>query len=280
LLIPGATNELQFTNNDSNHYKFGGHEHDNETGLEYYGARYYSGGLGRWVAADWSATPIPVPYAEFDNPQSLNLYGYVGGNPASKADPDGHDSNIMCTAQCNVWSSQQETIKVVLNVTVAVATTAIAVKNFFSSNNQSPPLPPPPSAPVNKTQTGAPATTATTVQTAVPSSQSQSGTVGNATTHQTDFVVTPGGTAIPTDRDRIRDGFDKAGFPSQPATTTSEPGTVHTVPTQSGPVDVRVMDGNASHQPRIVVSHPGTNNPKTPEGKATNNKNDSHIPDQ
>jgi RHS repeat-associated protein len=82
--------ELQFVNNDSNHFKFGGHEHDNETGLEYYGARYYSNGLGRWVSADWSATPIPVPYADFGNPQSLNLYGYVGGNPASKADPDGH----------------------------------------------------------------------------------------------------------------------------------------------------------------------------------------------
>jgi hypothetical protein len=31
-----------------------------------------------------------VPYADFGDPQSLNLYGFVGGNPASKADPDGH----------------------------------------------------------------------------------------------------------------------------------------------------------------------------------------------
>src|SRR5262249_1504388 len=35
-------------------------------------------------------TPVPVPYADFDDPQTLNLYGFVGGNPASKADPDGH----------------------------------------------------------------------------------------------------------------------------------------------------------------------------------------------
>ena len=34
--------------------------------------------------------PVPVPYADFGNPQSLNQYAYVGGNPASKADPDGH----------------------------------------------------------------------------------------------------------------------------------------------------------------------------------------------
>ena len=82
--------ELQFVNNDSNHYKFTGKERAAETQLDYFGARYYSNSLGRWVSADWSPTPIPVPYADFSNPQSLNLYGFVGGNPASKADPDGH----------------------------------------------------------------------------------------------------------------------------------------------------------------------------------------------
>jgi len=82
--------ELQFVNNDSNDYKFTGKKRDTETGLDYFGARYYSNGLGRWISADWSPTPIPVQYADFGDPQSLNLYGFVGGNPASKADPDGH----------------------------------------------------------------------------------------------------------------------------------------------------------------------------------------------
>ncbi len=81
--------ELQFVNNDSNHYKFTGKERD-ETGLDYFGARYYSNGLGRWVSADWSATPVPVPYADLTDPQSLNLYGYVRGLPTTTVDLDGH----------------------------------------------------------------------------------------------------------------------------------------------------------------------------------------------
>ena len=86
--------ELQFVANDSNDYKFTGKKRDAETGLDYFGARYYSNGLGRWVSADWSATPIPVPYADFHDPQTLNLYQFVGGNPASKADPDGHGPDL------------------------------------------------------------------------------------------------------------------------------------------------------------------------------------------
>jgi RHS repeat-associated protein len=81
--------ELQFVNNDSNHYKFTGKERDSETQLDYFGARYYSNGLGRWISADWSATPVPVPYADLTNPQTLNLYRYPS-NPETYADPDGH----------------------------------------------------------------------------------------------------------------------------------------------------------------------------------------------
>jgi hypothetical protein len=46
--------------------------------------------LGRFISADWSATPIPVPYADFRDPQSLNLYTYVRNIPTSAADADGH----------------------------------------------------------------------------------------------------------------------------------------------------------------------------------------------
>jgi len=82
--------ELQFVNNDSNHYKFTGKERDSETGLDYFGARYYGNWLGRWMSPDWAGKPEPVPYANLADPQTLNLYGYVRNIPTSKADADGH----------------------------------------------------------------------------------------------------------------------------------------------------------------------------------------------
>src|SRR5258708_20760589 len=82
--------ELQFTNNLDNHYKFTGKERDSESGLDYFGARYYSNGLGRFITPDWAAKATAVPYAEFTDPQSLNLYTYVRNVPTARYDVDGH----------------------------------------------------------------------------------------------------------------------------------------------------------------------------------------------
>ena len=75
---------------DATENHFTGKEHDAESGLDYFGARYYQSQTGRWLLPDWSATPVPVPYATFTNPQSLNLYTYVGNNPVNAIDADGH----------------------------------------------------------------------------------------------------------------------------------------------------------------------------------------------
>jgi RHS repeat-associated protein len=82
--------ELQFVNNFDNHYKFTGKERDTETGLDYFGARYYSNGLGQFISADWSAIPVPIPYADLHDPQTLTLYSYVRGLPTTRIDIDGH----------------------------------------------------------------------------------------------------------------------------------------------------------------------------------------------
>jgi len=69
---------------------FTGKERDSESNLDYFGARYYGSSLGRFMTPDWAATAIAVPFADFGDPRSLNLYGYVRSNPVSAADPDGH----------------------------------------------------------------------------------------------------------------------------------------------------------------------------------------------
>ena len=69
---------------------FTGKERDAETGLDFFGARYFSSAQGRFTSPDWSEHPEPVPYARFDDPQTLNLYAYVRNNPMLGPDIDGH----------------------------------------------------------------------------------------------------------------------------------------------------------------------------------------------
>jgi RHS repeat-associated protein len=83
--------ERPILSSSGNNYKFTGKELDSESGLDEFGARYYSSAMGRFMTPDWAAKPIAVPYADFGNPQSLNLYSYVGNNPLSRADADGHE---------------------------------------------------------------------------------------------------------------------------------------------------------------------------------------------
>ena len=58
--------------------------------MDFFGAKYFSGVQGRFITPDWSEVPQPVPYADFSDPQTLNLYSYVRNNPLALADPDGH----------------------------------------------------------------------------------------------------------------------------------------------------------------------------------------------
>ena len=82
--------EHAYTNTCSQNYKFEGKERDTETGNDDFGARYYTSRFGRWLSADWSSVPVPVPYANLTNPQTLNLYAMVSDDPETSADLDGH----------------------------------------------------------------------------------------------------------------------------------------------------------------------------------------------
>jgi RHS repeat-associated protein len=79
--------ELQFVDNDSNHYKFTGKERDSESDLDNFGARYYGNALGRFMTPD----PSGIAFSNQAFPQSWNLYSYVQNSPVNALDPDGRE---------------------------------------------------------------------------------------------------------------------------------------------------------------------------------------------
>jgi len=64
--------------------RFTGKERDQESGLDYFGARYFGSALGRFTSPD----EIFADQDERD-PQSWNLYSYVRNNPLRNVDLDG-----------------------------------------------------------------------------------------------------------------------------------------------------------------------------------------------
>ena len=66
-------------------YTFSAKEKDVETGLSYFGSRYYSSDLSVWLSVDPQAAKYP----------SLSPYTYCADNPVKLVDPDGED-HILC----------------------------------------------------------------------------------------------------------------------------------------------------------------------------------------
>ena len=74
--------------NDNVIQKFTGQARDQETGLDYFNARYFGAALGRFTSPDPGDAG-----ADLRNPQSWNGYAYVLGNPLANTDLSGMDTN-------------------------------------------------------------------------------------------------------------------------------------------------------------------------------------------
>jgi RHS repeat-associated protein len=65
--------------------RFTGKPRDVETGLDYFGARYYAQGAGRFTTVD----PVYTWQENLVDPERWNRYAYVRNNPGRYVDPDG-----------------------------------------------------------------------------------------------------------------------------------------------------------------------------------------------
>lgn len=108
VVLPGITDTGRtmaqgYGVDDGVRHQFTGKERDTETGLDYFGARYYSSAQGRFTSADpfnvilnrQLSTDPRAAQEEFTRwllePQRWNKYAYALNNPLRYVDPDGED---------------------------------------------------------------------------------------------------------------------------------------------------------------------------------------------
>jgi len=127
-------------------YRYTGKERDEETGLNYHGARYYVPWLGRWTSAD--------PAGLVDG---ANVYTYTRNNPSNHTDPSGRESlpswfwgPVPDAANCGKRPAPGGGTPGV-GVTFDLSSKAIEKSQARNKTTtpQSAPSPPPPLAPTN-----------------------------------------------------------------------------------------------------------------------------------
>jgi RHS repeat-associated protein len=83
-----------------------GKERDAETGLDYFGARYFSGAQGRFTSPDAKQFTLRT----ISSPQKWNKYAYVRNNPLVMVDPDGLDDIYVCRPEATQLSAAWKSV--------------------------------------------------------------------------------------------------------------------------------------------------------------------------
>ncbi len=198
--------ELLRTNTKPNAHRFTGKELDVETGLHYFGARYYDARLGRFISAD----PILMggrPSSTLILPQRHNLYAYTTNNPYRYVDADGQFLETAFDIVSLGFSiSAFYSAPTLANAAAVIIDTVAAATPFIPGG------------------AGVAIKTARAADKAADVGKVASKSKGIL--KKADFSVTPDGVAVPLSQSRMRKGFDDAGFPSRAADKTPEPGMI------------------------------------------------------
>jgi RHS repeat-associated protein len=116
----GETSSLGSSKND---YKYTGKELDLDSGLYYYGARYYTPEFGRFTQPDPTR-------GKLEDPTSLNRYSYVKNNPLKYVDPTGNKE--ISAQKVVIYNINGQTVKTIDNPAPVVALTGYAAGPLFA----------------------------------------------------------------------------------------------------------------------------------------------------
>jgi len=104
------------------------------------------------MSPDWSEDPDPIPYADLEDPQTLNLYTYVRNNPIGLNDLDGHlmlRTPNECYYKCK-WEHTDYLQKAMLFTQLVIA---VEYQLFFSKDRKAST---PPAVPAEDTKSASP----------------------------------------------------------------------------------------------------------------------------
>ncbi len=93
--VGGRTTAQGYSQPDGVRQRYTGAERDDETGLDFMQARYYSSTQGRFTSPD----PLYIELRRLSDPQQLNIYTYGRNNPLRFVDPTGLDIEVTGTEQ-------------------------------------------------------------------------------------------------------------------------------------------------------------------------------------
>jgi RHS repeat-associated protein len=89
--IGGRTSTLGYEQPDGINQKFTAKERDAESGLDYFGERFFSSAQGRFTSPD----ALIMKKEWLSDPQRWNHYAYVRNNPLRYVDPNGEDLTVV-----------------------------------------------------------------------------------------------------------------------------------------------------------------------------------------